>query len=184
MPSSTIALNEVLDEIRSLFALEQETGAPMRDILKQWEEAPKSADLDIFNAAVQARKEIQNIAVHFSEDDIERWASSTGLTKLDLFNAIGASLAVSYHTHKAEFEFCDMAVNELVRHVYSGFASGNEKWPDLFYNVYLAFDSGEYIRIGEEDKDPSEMYTRPAIASIISQDETKTVLESCGVSIE
>jgi len=46
----------------------------------------------------------------------------------------------------------------------------------------LAFDSGEYTRVGEEDKDPSEMYTRPAIATIISQDETKTVLEAFGVS--
>jgi len=54
----------------------------------------------------------------------------------------------------------------------------------LFYNVYLAFDGGEYTRVGEEDKDPSEMYTRPAIATIISQDETKTVLEAFGVLLD
>jgi len=182
MPLSSAALEKIIDEIRLRYDVNQRDGASMRAIVEQWTNEPKPTGWDLFNAAAQARKDLQNIAVIFTEEDIERWASSTSLSKRDLFNAIGASLAVSYHDHKTNFDFCDMVVNALVRHVYSGFVSGNEKWPDLFYNVYLAFDGGEYTRVGEEDKDPSEMYTRPAIATIISQDETKTVLEAFGVS--
>lgn len=182
MSSLKISLEEIIEEIRSRFDLDQTRAAPMLEILKQWEEASKPADEDVFNAAARARKELQNIVDIYTEEDIERWAASTGLSKRDLFNALGASLAVAYHSHKIEFEFCDRVVNELVRYVYSGFVSGPENWPILFDNIYLAFDSGEYYRVGEEGQDPSEIHTRPAIAWILDQDETKTILDTYALS--
>lgn len=182
MESLIVSFQEVLKEIKSRFDVEQYNGAPMQAVVRRWEEAPKPADLDLFNAAVKARKELQNLAVRFSEDDVERWAVSTGLCKLDLFDAIGASFAVAYHKHQSDFFFCDWLVNNLVNHVYNGFVSGNEKWPNLFYDVYLAFDAGEYFRPGEEELDAGEVYTRPLIGEIMKREATKKILANFGLS--
>jgi hypothetical protein len=46
--------------------------------------------------------------------------------------------------------------------------------PPLFWDVFLAFDAGEYFRAGESHIDPAEKYTRPLIARIIDELKTDT----------
>jgi hypothetical protein len=62
------------------------------------------------------------------------------------------------------FAFCDAVVNDL--HGVITFA--NELRPGLFWEVFLAFDEGEYYHGNNRDEDPAEIYTRPLIAHIIN----------------
>jgi len=41
--------------------------------------------------------------------------------------------------------------------------------PDLFWRVFLGFDSGELYHDGNRDQDPVDTYTRPEIARIVDQ---------------
>jgi hypothetical protein len=63
------------------------------------------------------------------------------------------------------FAFCDAVVNDL----HGVITSANEDRPDLFWEVFLAFDEGEYHHHSNRDEDPVEVYTRPMIGRIISR---------------
>jgi hypothetical protein len=43
----------------------------------------------------------------------------------------------------------------------------NENRPELFWDVYLAFDAGEYYHDNDRSIDPVEAFTRPRIAEIV-----------------
>jgi hypothetical protein len=61
------------------------------------------------------------------------------------------------------FAFCDAVVNDL----YGVLTSTDEPRPALFWDVFLAFDEGEYYHGNNRDEDPVEVYTRPMIARIV-----------------
>jgi hypothetical protein len=86
----------------------------------------------------------------------------------DRFDAIAIKLARGYHYGLLSYGFCDGVVNLLVGRLYSDALADRDTWPDLFWEIYLAFDQGEYFRIGERDVDPAEKYTRPLIAEIVA----------------
>jgi hypothetical protein len=90
-----------------------------------------------------------------------------------LFNAIGIRIAEGFHRSEFTFDFCDAVVNKMVIHLYSGFVAGiDNAWAVTFDNIYLAFDAGEYTRPGRDEENPVEVYTRPAIASILEKLQT------------
>ena len=72
-------------------------------------------------------------------------------------------LARGFHNSELSFEFCDAVVNDI----HGVITSANEIRPTLFWDVYLAFDEGEYYHNDKRDEDPSEAYTRPMIARIL-----------------
>jgi hypothetical protein len=52
--------------------------------------------------------------------------------------------------------------------IHDHIANADERRPELFWNVYVAFDEGEYHRDNNRQDDPIEAYTRPLIAQILS----------------
>ena len=55
----------------------------------------------------------------------------------------------------------------MVNDLYGVITSTDEHCPTLFWDVYFAFDEGEYYHGNNRDEDPVEVYTRPMIARIV-----------------
>lgn len=120
-------------------------------------------------------KYIKLRSLDIAEEDIVCWRRSTGLTTVQLLDAIGAQLARGFHDRTLTFEFCDAVVNRMVSYAYEGFlAEGEAGWPKLFWQVFLAFDEGEYCHAGRPDADPVEFYTRPLVAAVVAQLRTES----------
>jgi hypothetical protein len=100
---------------------------------------------------------------HLTESDILRWSAATGLFRRQLFDEIAKALAVGFHSSVLSFEFCDAVVNDLAGPV----TNTDGPKPELFWDVYSAFDEGEYYHGNERGEDPVETYTRPMIDRIV-----------------
>jgi hypothetical protein len=102
---------------------------------------------------------------HLTEADVFRWSTESGWSRRQLFDEIAKSLALGFHTSELSFEFCDAVVNDLVGPVTD--TSGPK--PEVFWDVYSAFDEGEYYHGNNRDEDPVERYTRPMIDRIVKK---------------
>ena len=77
-----------------------------------------------------------------------------------LYNQIATCLVHGFQNSDISFAFCDAVVNDL----FGVIPFAVESWPPLFWDVYLAFDEGEYYHRNNRDEDPVEVYTRTMIA--------------------
>jgi hypothetical protein len=102
-----------------------------------------------------------------TKDHIKRWNELTGGTIKSLFGEIGLYLARGFHSSELTFDFCDAIANDLF--VILTHESPAEDWSDLLFEVYCAFDEGEYHHRGKPDDDPVEAYTRPMVAQILAK---------------
>jgi hypothetical protein len=120
-----------------------------------------AAELKVFDDA-QAGKDYSSRA-HISEKEIQRWSALIGEPRAVLYDWIAVCLARGFHNSELSFEFCDAVANDI----YGVISFADEIRPTLFWDVYLAFDEGEYYHNDKRDEDPSEVYTRPMIARIL-----------------
>jgi hypothetical protein len=103
-----------------------------------------------------------------------RVGSASSLTPPALLNALGLHVAQKYAAGEMSFEEADTIMNAAF-----GAAVSEEFWakhdrtiPESMYEVYLAFDAGEYCRPSDgEGIDPELKYTKPAIASFLASQE-------------
>ncbi|CAN7681580.1 hypothetical protein LJR231_005503 [Phyllobacterium sp. LjRoot231] len=95
--------------------------------------------------------------------DILKWAASAGMPRQDLYDRLAIELARGFNASELSFEFCDAVVNDI----YSVMIFNDEQRPHIFWEIYLAFDSGEYYHDGNRDRHPVEVYTRPQIGRIL-----------------
>mgnify|MGYP001553734787 CR=1 FL=1 len=102
---------------------------------------------------------------HLTDDDIQRWSTLIGKPRSALYDQIAVYLARGFHCSELEFEFCDAVVNDI----HAIITLANDVRPDLFWEVYLAFDEGEYHHSNKREEDPVEVYTRPLIARFIDK---------------
>jgi hypothetical protein len=100
---------------------------------------------------------------HLTEADVERWTAASGWSRSQLFDEIATYLALGFNSSELSFEFCDAVVNDLLGPVTN--TSGLR--PKVFWEVYSAFDEGEYYHDNNRDEDPVDVYTRPMIARIV-----------------
>lgn len=98
-----------------------------------------------------------------TEHDLQKWTALVGLSRPALYDEIAVYLARGFHTRELTFDYCDAIVNDI----HGVITSADELRPDLFWEVYLSFDEGEYYHNDNRDQDPAEQYTRPSIARII-----------------
>jgi hypothetical protein len=101
--------------------------------------------------------------VLITDREIAEWSEKTGLLRSNLYDALALRLAFGFHNHSFDFDFCDQVVNDL----HAVISVQNEDRPELFWNVFLAFDAGEFYPNGDRSIDPVEAFTRPQIAQII-----------------
>ena len=79
--------------------------------------------------------------------DVQRWSTATGEARSDLYNQIAVRLAFGFHDSELTFSFCDAVVNDI----HAVITCSDEHRPDLFWGVFLAFDSGEFYHDGNRD---------------------------------
>jgi hypothetical protein len=101
--------------------------------------------------------------VRITDREIAEWSERLGLLRSALYDALALRLALGFHNNSFEFGFCDWVVNDL----HAVMSVQNEDRPELFRNVFLAFDAGEFYPNGDRSIDPVEAFTRPQIAQIV-----------------
>jgi len=95
--------------------------------------------------------------------DIARWAFDTGLARDEIYDRIAIWIARGFHRFEFSFGFCDHIVNDI----HGVITLADEPRPTLFWEVFLAFDSGECYRNNDRTRDPVEEFTRPLISAAI-----------------
>lgn len=111
---------------------------------------------------------------YLTDDDVEKWIFRTGIAVEVLFDGIAMYLARGFHTGLLPFQFCDAIINALevfTLRADSSYAAHVKNGPvqrpsPLLWDIYLAFDAGEYRRPGD-DRNPVVAFTRPAVAEIV-----------------
>jgi len=98
-----------------------------------------------------------------AESDVQRWSSSLGVPRSALYDQIALHLARGFHASELTFEFCDFVMTDL----FGVITSAGEHQSDHFWEVFCAFDEGEYYHDNNRDEDPVEKFTRPMIARIV-----------------
>jgi hypothetical protein len=106
----------------------------------------------------------------FSDTDLARWGGDSEEDIAKFFDKIGREIALAYHSGQVSFSFCDLLVNDLFALVIDRSRNDPQPpWPALFYEVYEAFDAGEWHRRDDKSDDPVEEYTNPAIDGIVAK---------------
>lgn len=104
---------------------------------------------------------------HVTHNDIVRWAG--GLDNWEFYNTAALRIARKYHQRQLSYSFCDRLMNDLWSAVQAGFSSSRNRVPEPFYEVFEAFDAGEYHRAKDKSDDPVAEFTDPIIAELISR---------------
>ena len=97
-------------------------------------------------------------------EDVAEWASQEGVERAVIYDDFARYLALAFHNKRLPFAFCDAVMNDLDGVI----THADDRRPDLFWDVYLAFDEGEYIHDGNRAEEPSATFTRPMIARIVA----------------
>ncbi|CDZ30826.1 Hypothetical protein NGAL_HAMBI490_56980 [Neorhizobium galegae bv. officinalis] len=116
---------------------------------------------DFLRFAINKRPE------RLTHEDVVRWAGA--LENWDFYNAAALEIASGYHRRELDYTFCDGLMNDLWSAVLEGFGPGTTQVPEPFYEIYIAFDSGEYHRRPDKSDDPVSEFTDPAIAELVTR---------------
>lgn len=106
---------------------------------------------------------------HLQNYVVEDWMLAVGVSRREACDVIAAWLAFGFHAGSLSFEFADMIANDMSFVAQAEAPSGLSQLTDfhtaLSWEVYLAFDAGEFT--SKSDFDPVEGYTRLQIADIV-----------------
>ena len=104
----------------------------------------------------------------FDTDEVAAVCVEQSITRDDFADLVSRTIASRYHSGELDFGFCDGVMNHLYAFITM---RGDLPMPDYAYSVFLAFDEGEYYHTGDPPgSSPEELYTRPAIAEILTGD--------------
>ena len=102
-----------------------------------------------------------------THDDVVRWAGA--LDNRAFYNAAALDIARHYHEGLLTYGFCDRVMNDLWSAMQAGFTNDNDPVPEPFFQIYEAFDAGEYHRAKDKSDDPIADFTDPLIANLLSR---------------
>lgn len=102
-----------------------------------------------------------------TSDEVMQWAGS--LDNWDFYNAAAIEIATMYDRGEITYSFCDDVMNDLWGVVLQGLGDGPVQLPQPFYEIYEAFDAGEYHRAKDGSDDPITEFTTPLIAKLVSR---------------
>ena len=82
--------------------------------------------------------------------------SKRNLSFIDGCDLLGIALAKLYYAKKVDYLFGDIVANDISAYLISFVMDQDEKvWADKLWEVYLAFDAGEFYRTNKQDEDPA-----------------------------
>ncbi|MBL8523972.1 MAG: hypothetical protein JNN20_09805 [Betaproteobacteria bacterium] len=101
--------------------------------------------------------------------EVERIRCEQSLSPSEFLNTFARHVAHDYLAEKLSFEVADVAMNSLSAYALKQY---DVRLPSYAWEVYLAFDQGEFRHPEDDDLiDPEEKYTRPEIQSIVVRDQ-------------
>ncbi len=108
----------------------------------------------------------ENYEIRISDDDIIRWAGT--LNNSNFYDAVGLKIASEYQEGRLSYTMCDTLVNELWSCVLRGFTGFKKNQvPPVFYDVFVAFDAGEYHRVPDKSDNPVAEHTDKLIHELL-----------------
>jgi hypothetical protein len=118
-------------------------------------------------AALRSRFDADPEGFRVTKEDIEEWRSQTNLPLDDLCDEIAWLLAVGFNSGQLPFLFCDEVINHMHGIMVQVYLPEVPRLHlGIFWEVYLAFDSGEFH--AHLNDDPVEDYTKPFIRKILA----------------
>ncbi|SMO64133.1 hypothetical protein [Paracoccus laeviglucosivorans] len=96
---------------------------------------------------------------------VKEWAGN--LQNHQFYNLFALMVAERYAAGALSYRVCDSIMNDLWWAWLEGEAG--PKVPEPFYEIFLAFDAGEYHRKRDRSDDPVKDHTDPLIAEILSR---------------
>jgi hypothetical protein len=102
---------------------------------------------------------------HFDQKDVQSWVND--LQDHVFYNSVSLEVAKRFHDGSLSFRICDQIMNNLWSIVVSNL--DNSIIPTPFFEIYEAFDAGEYHRLAEKGDDPVTEFTKPLIAEILAE---------------
>ncbi len=100
-----------------------------------------------------------------TDEDVRFWAG--GLANDDFYNSVNLAIAEQYQAGLLSYAVCAAIMNDLWSVVLIGL--GSNVLPDPFYDIYEAFDAGEYYRTPDKSDDPQSDFTKSMIAEILAR---------------
>ena len=107
----------------------------------------------------------RDLPMLITTDDIDDWSRDGAVTRRRALDEAAVAIARAFEEGSLNFEVADEAVNDL----WSIALCIDEDWSPLFYEIYEAFDSGEWSSDPKEN--PVETRTRPYVREILSRPE-------------
>lgn len=100
--------------------------------------------------------------------DVSVYSRDLGLRPVELLNALSIEVARRFVLHEMPYEAGDDIMNGLFMAIID--VGMDEAMPQPAFNIYLAFDEGEYQKLGGSTHIvPSEQYTRPYLLAILRE---------------
>ena len=98
-----------------------------------------------------------------SAEEILAWAGA--IDNWAFYNTVALDIARGYYRGELSYTFCDGLMNDLWFTVTVGLKNG-EMVPYPFFEIFEAFDAGEFHRKADRSDDPVADFTDPAISDI------------------
>lgn len=98
-----------------------------------------------------------------NNQEIVRLSEEADLTRSAFYDEIALRIALGFQDGTFDFTFCDQIVNEI----HSVIMAHDENRPNLYWEVFLAFDAGEHHRKEDKSDDPVQDFTRRLIAEFL-----------------
>lgn len=126
---------------------------------------PTPAAAERFEALFRPRDADIRRHLCFTRQAAEATAAELGVSIAALYEMLAAWLALGFHDGRLGYEVADDIAD-----AFQTLATG-ERWdmPPLAWEVYDAFDAGEFHRTGDKSDDPVADHTVPLIAGIVSR---------------
>ncbi|MEX0302736.1 MAG: hypothetical protein AB3N24_09965 [Leisingera sp.] len=120
--------------------------------------------------------ELLNMLVKRVQNSPTERITSTDLTKwtardvdIDLLHEISLAVARSYQFQSISYQTADDVMNDLWRLFQERFLANATELPSPFWDVFEAFDAGEYHRRPDKSDNPVADHTDPMIAELLTR---------------
>ena len=98
-----------------------------------------------------------------TDEQILSWAN--GMDLYDFYNFSGIEIAREFQRDPKNYPKLDAIINDIWASVLRNLCG--ERVPEPFFQIYEAFDAGEFHRLSEKSDNPVLEFTAPMIADIL-----------------
>jgi hypothetical protein len=131
----------------------------------------------LFKDLTLSKEELQHLLGGGKLDlrDIVACCESHEITMVELCDSVSLKIAQEYLQGKLDYTYCDEVMNGVFHLMLEDvfLKANNNAFSEFAYDVFLAFDAGEYRHSGDDKSIvSSEKYTKPRVIKILQKYES------------